>query len=153
MTNTTKKSSVLSNSESNLPDHVHIYKVAEHDHYKPLLLESIEQMIAENNIQPNEKGYYYDYNLPNAERTYKKLMDILLYPYIVELGEQYGLRFPQDDPKYWFQQYMQGSDFGWHQHDGHWAVVYYLELPEISEGTQFLNYDITVNEGDVIFFH
>lgn len=152
MMNTTKMSSALSNSESNLPDHVHIYKVADHDYYKPLLLESLEQMITKNNIQPNEKGYYYDFNLPNAPRTYKKLMDNILYPYAADLGEEYGLKFAGFNHSYWFQQYMQGSDFGWHQHDGHWAVVYYLELPEISEGTEFLNYDILVEEGDIIFF-
>ena len=134
------------------PDHVHIFPVEEYDYYKPLLLESIEKMKAENNIQLNEKGYFYDFNIPQAPRTYAALMDNLLLPYINELEEMYGLQL-QKSGKYWFQQYLQASDFGWHQHNGHWAVVFYLELPEMTEATEFLNYgQLDVKEGDVIFF-
>lgn len=109
-------------------------------------------MKAEHNIQLNEKGYYYDFNIPSAPRTYSKLMNQLLYPYITELAESYGLKY-RDGNKYWFQQYLQASDFGWHDHNGHFAAVYYLELPEMTEATEFLNYgQFNVKEGDVIFF-
>lgn len=135
------------------PDFVHIFKVTSHDHYKPMFLKSIEEMIEKNNIGLNEKGYYYDFNIPKAPRTYATLMDQLLYPYAVELGEMYGLVPSLKYKKYWFQQYFQNSDFGWHQHNGHWACVYYLELPEITESTEFLNYgQFNVEEGDIIFF-
>lgn len=144
--------STISNSKDSLPDHIHIFKVEDHDYWKPRLLESIQKMIDDNNIRLNEKGYYYDFNLPKAPRTYGMLMDQLLYPYIEELGEIYGLRHKKTS-LYWFQQYIQGSDFGWHQHDGHWACVYYIELPEMSEATEFLNYgQFDVSEGDIIFF-
>ena len=141
-----------SNYKDSLPDHVHIFKVEQHDQYKPLLLKSIQQMIDDNNIQLNEKGYYYDYNILEAVRPYENLMDILLYPHLCELGELYGLQFKRKNI-YWFQQYLQSSDFGWHQHGGHWSCVYYLELPEMSEATEFLNYGhLNIKEGDVIFF-
>lgn len=134
------------------PDHVHIFPVEEYDYYKPLLLESIEKMKAENNIQLNEKGYYYDFNIPRAPRTYASLMDNLLLPYINQMEELYGLKYEKKN-SYWFQQYLQASDFGWHEHGGHWAVVFYLELPEMTEATEFLNYgQFDVKEGDVIFF-
>lgn len=152
MTSMTMTSSTISNSKASLPDHIHIFKVYDHDHYKPRLLESIQTMIDDNNIQLNEKGYYYDFNLPNAPRTYRSLMDQLLYPYISEMCEIYGL-VHENNTAYWFQQYLQSSDFGWHQHNGHWACVYYLELPEMSEVTEFLNYgQFDISEGDVIFF-
>ena len=143
--------STTSNYRAN-PDHVHIFPVEEYDYYKPLLLESIEKMKAENNIQLNEKGYYYDFNIPKARRTYASLMDNLLLPYIDQIEELYGLKYKEKN-RYWFQQYLQASDFGWHEHGGHFAVVFYLELPEMTEATEFLNYgQFDVKEGDVIFF-
>lgn len=144
--------STISNSKASLPDHIHIFKVEDHDYWKPRLLESIQKMIDDNNIQLNEKGYYYDFNIPKAPRTYDKLVEQVLYPYVSELSEMYGLQYDKHST-YWFQQYLQSSDFGWHQHNGHWACVYYLELPEMSEVTEFLNYgQFDVEEGDVIFF-
>ncbi len=82
-----------------------------------------------NNIQLNEKGYYYDFNIPDAERTYKNLADHVLFQNIDKLEERYGLTYNKVS-NYWFQQYIQGSDFGWHHHNAHWAMVYYVELPE-----------------------
>ena len=147
--------STISNYRDSIPDHIHVFKVEQHDQYKPLLLNAIDRMISENNIQLNEKGYYYDYNIPKVERLYQKLTEQLLIPYMYELSELYGLTAAPatKHTTWWFQQYFQNSDFGWHQHDGHWALVYYLELPEMSEATEFLNYgQFDVKEGDVIFF-
>ena len=145
--------STISNYRDSLPDHVHIFKVEDHDYYKPKLLDSIKNMIKDNNIQLNSKGYYYDFNIPKAPRAYGPWMDQILYPYAYELGEMYGLKLEKGNVTYWFQQYLQSSDFGWHSHGGHWACVYYIELPEMSEATEFLNYgQFNVNEGDIIFF-
>ena len=142
------------NSKANLPDFFHIYSIEDHDYWKPLLLESIEKMKEYNNIRLNEKGYYYDFDIPNAPRTYSKLMDnILLSPIEESICHKYGLQLNNKKQLYWFQQYFQGSDFGWHQHNGHWAMVYYIELPEMSEATEFLNFgQVDIKEGDVIFF-
>jgi len=152
MTNMITKSSTTSNFTDKLPDFVHIFSVEDHEFWKPKLLESIEQMKKINNIQVNNKGYYYDYNIPKAERTYKHLTDNIVLTYINELEEIYGLK-NMHMPLYWFQQYLQGSDFSWHQHDEHWAMVYYVELPEMSEATEFLKFgQFNVKEGDIIFF-
>jgi len=155
MTNMTTKSSTTSNFTDKLPDFVHIFSVEEHAYWKPKLLESIEYMIKINNIQLNEKGYYYDFNIPNVPRTYHQLMDNILIDYTNELCERYGLRLAHNDDinKYWFQQYFKGSDFNWHGHDQHWACVYYVELPDPTEATEFLNFrQFDIKEGDVIFF-
>jgi len=152
MTNMTMMSSTTSNSTDKLPDHIHIFSVEEHDYWKSKILEAIERMKEINNIQLNEKGYYYDFNIPDVERTYKNLADHILFQNIYKLEERYGLRYIKVS-NYWFQQYIQGSDFGWHHHDGHWAMVYYIELPETSESTEFLNYgQFNIKEGDIIFF-
>ena len=152
MTNMTTMSSTTSNSTDKLPDFVHIFHVEEHNYWKPKILKSIESMIEKNNIQLNEKGYYYDFNIPDVERTYKQIMDNIGLSYIDEIEDRYGLKCEKIQT-YWFQQYLQGSDFSWHQHDGHWAMVYYVELPEISESTEFLNFgQFNVKEGDIILF-
>ena len=142
----------LLENQPKLPDHIHIFSVEDHDYWKPKLLESIEKMKEVNNIQLNAEGYYYDYNIPKKPRTYKQLMDNILLPYISEIEEMYGLSLDKIST-YWFQQYLQASSFGWHQHNGHWAVVYYVELPEMRESTEFLNYgQFDLKEGDIIFF-
>ena len=152
MTKTISKTLTINNSKAKLPDHVHIFSVEDHDYWKPKLLKSIDQMKADNNIGLNDSGYYYDFDLPKAPRTYETLIDnILLFP-VAEICDTYGLRVRHKN-KSWFQQYIQGSSFGWHQHDGHWAFIYYVELPEMIEATEFLNYGkFDVKEGDILFF-
>lgn len=152
MTNMTMMTSTTNISKDSLPDHVHIFSVEDHDYWKPRLLEAIERMKIDNNIQLNEKGYYYDFNIPDVKRTYDSLIDNIILPHVSELQELYGLKKPKKSQS-WFQQYIQGSDFGWHQHNGHWAMVYYIELPEKNESTEFLNYGhFDVKEGDILFF-
>lgn len=142
------------NYRDKLPDFVHIFTVEDHDYWKPLILSSIKEMIDTNNIQLNEKGYYYDFDQPSLHRPYEKYMKNILMDSITYLSETYGLKEnEQKKPTYWFQQYEQNSSFGWHQHGGHWAMVYYVELPEMSEVTEFLNFgQFDIKEGDVIFF-
>lgn len=151
------------NSKANLPDFVYIFSVDNHhDYWKPLLLESIEKMKEINNIQLNEKGYYYDFDIPNVPRTYSKLMNHIVLDPINELEQMFGnycrskninREKGDKDNIYWFQQYLQSSSFGWHGHNAHWAMVYYVELPEMTEATEFLNFgQFDVKEGDMIFF-
>lgn len=59
----------------------------------------------------------------------------------------------------WFQQYLQGSEHGWHSHSGNWTNVYYLEFPEGSPKTQLIDpfdkktiIDVDVKEGDLLAF-
>lgn len=59
----------------------------------------------------------------------------------------------------WYQQYQQLSTHGWHVHGQNWTNVYYLELPEDTPKTEFINpFDQTticsfdVKEGDVLTF-
>ena len=145
--------STISNSKVRLPDHIHIYDVANHETIKPLLLNQVEEMIRVNNIEPNNEGYLYDYDIPKIPRSYYKLYQQTIQPYAMDLGEEYGLRLDSSkNVTPWFQQYTQNTAFGWHQHNGHWACVYYVELPEMSEATEFLNYDIPLKEGQIIFF-
>lgn len=138
-----------------LPDFVYKFNVENHADIKQLLLDQIEETVQVNKIDYNSKGYLYDFPLDRNNQhnkfyieTFKKAMD----PYIAKVGAEHGLRLLNfGDP--WFQQYFYDSDFGWHHHGGHWAVVYFLELPEEKYQTEFLLYDnFNAKEGDVILF-
>ncbi len=59
----------------------------------------------------------------------------------------------------WFQQYLTGSEHGWHTHSSNFTNVYYLELPETSSKTQIIVpwdqktiIEIDVKEGDILSF-
>jgi ectoine hydroxylase-related dioxygenase (phytanoyl-CoA dioxygenase family) len=59
----------------------------------------------------------------------------------------------------WFQQYLNGSEHGWHCHSGNFTNVYYLELPEGTPKTQLVNpynqkdiIEVDVKEGDLLAF-
>tara|TARA_B110000483_G_C18199552_1_gene544570 strand:+ start:310 stop:879 length:570 start_codon:yes stop_codon:yes gene_type:complete len=59
----------------------------------------------------------------------------------------------------WFQQYLTGSEHGWHTHSSNFTNVYYLELPETASKTQIIVpwdqktvIEIDVKEGDILSF-
>ena len=103
MTNLTIK-----NSEDSLPDFVHVFQVENFEQKKPKLLQSISDMIITNDIHLNEKGYYYDFNLPRAPRTYLELFVESIKPSVNQIEEIYGLNCNSLGSP-WFQQYEQGS--------------------------------------------
>jgi hypothetical protein len=59
----------------------------------------------------------------------------------------------------WFQQYLQGSEHGWHTHSSNFTNVYYLEFPEGSPKTMLINpydrkttFEMDAKEGDLVLF-
>lgn len=145
----------LNHCKDNLPDHVHIFDVEHFETIKPKLLGLISKMITSNNISLNNKGYYYDFDIPDVHKPYQQLFFDTIKKPISIIEEMYGLKIKNQsrDASVWFQQYEQGSDFGWHEHGGHFAVILYVELPEMTESTEFLNYgQFNVKEGQVLFF-
>jgi hypothetical protein len=59
----------------------------------------------------------------------------------------------------WFQQYLAGSEHGWHSHSSNFTNVYYLEFPENSPKTLLLDpfdrstiIEVDVKEGDLLAF-
>lgn len=160
MTNMTTTSSTISNSTDKLPDFIHKFSVEDHNYWKPKLLDSIELMKKRCNSKLNKEGYYYDFHDPQP-RTYKELVDNILFEFNNIICEKYGLAtFGTEKPRhieqkiqYWYQQYFKDSSFGWHTHSGHWAFVYYVELENSFDSTDFLNYGtFDVSEGDIIYF-
>lgn len=144
----------LITNRSDLPDFFHIFKIKDHQKHKPLLLQKINEMILNNNIQPNEAGYYYDFYKPKTFKPYGELTYKILEDPITQLEELYGVqRNFHVELSLWFQQYEQTTEFGWHTHNLDMSCVYYVELPEPNEATEFLHFGtFPVEEGDVITF-
>lgn len=135
-----------------LPDFIKVIPVEDHVDRKDELLWLIDEMVKLNKIELNEKGYLYDFNIPQAKRTYQKLLEETITPYVQQYAQTFGNRLSKINLP-WFQQYFQGSDFGWHTHNGHFAVVYYVELPDPNEATEFLHYGkAPAKEGDLLLF-
>ena len=59
----------LNHCKDNLPDHVHIFDVEHFETIKPKLLGLISKMITSNNISLNNKGYYYDFDIPDVYKA------------------------------------------------------------------------------------
>jgi hypothetical protein len=141
----------------NLPTGMHITQIAEHDVVKHKLLYMIEDIIEDEPKRSlNPAGYHYDYNFTeedsNYHPAYKSLLFNTISPYLEKYAQSLGMRIRKFS-KPWFQQYTTGTGFGWHQHGLHFAVVYYLELPDPNEATEFLQYGkMNVKEGDIIVF-
>lgn len=141
----------------NLPTGMHITQIAEHDVVKPKLLYMIEDIIEdEPERSVNPAGYHYDFEIArtneNYQPPYKSLLLETISPYVHRWAQSLGMKIDFFS-KPWFQQYTTGTGFGWHQHNYHFALVYYLELPDPNEATEFLQYGkMPVKEGDVIIF-
>lgn len=133
-----------------LPNHISRYRMRNNPKNKILSL--IEDMIRVNDLKPNSAGYYYDFDIPNAPRTYRDEVVKVIYPIVSHMiYERYNSKITRHST-YWFHQYPPNTEFGWHTHP--WcnlAVVYYVELPK-GAGTIFSDCQIDTREGDVIMF-
>lgn len=60
----------------------------------------------------------------------------------------------RQNPVAWFQQYFQpNTGFGWHSHDKSVAVIYFVELPNPKDATEFyLEGQFDLKEGDVMIW-
>jgi len=80
-----------------------------------------------------------------------------LTTYMSVIGSAAGYKTPLITD-IWFQQYEQSNIHDWHIHGQQFVGVYYLELPETSPKTQYINsitgeiIDFDVREGDILVF-
>ena len=138
----------------------HVTHVEDHDLYKDLLLHQIEVTKRTLNLKPNPAGnYYYDFEYSgetdNYHPAYFDTWRMILKEPMKELELLTGTKLKVCN-KPWFQQYLGGGKFGWHEHNRHWACVYYADLEDPTDGTEFYyNGEVHqpyVKEGDIIFF-
>lgn len=135
----------------NFPDFIHIETIENHEEYKWQFLDLIEIYKTEYNITPNGAGYYYDFR-KKWPRPYEELANKITMPIFNKFAKSIGSRFLRKHD-WWFQQYTKDTGFGWHSHNLHFAMIYYIELPDEWGRTEFYKYgQFPVNEGDVIIF-
>ena len=161
-----------------LNDYIMKWSLAKHEEWKPQLLELIEKQKEGREI--NDAGYYFDWD--DAEGATNRPYSMLFLHCITEpifayarhfgskpLAYPYGekLSLPADlkpekspsvadaeIPQPWFQQYFEpDTGLGWHAHDSSIAVIYFVELPNPKDATEFyLEGQFDVKEGDVMMW-
>jgi len=105
------------------------------------------------NVKPSKDGGYvtdfFDRKIP---KSYISTVNEVVMPYITKYANSFFCQ-PNELTKWWFQQYQQGTQFGWHHHNGHVGLIYFLELGDERESTEFANFgQFDVREGDIIIF-
>lgn len=150
----------------NVPCPIYKIKLKDHHTVKKKTLDLIESLQCGSCVGTDDYGYTKtiiskcDWEFPKDQpRGY---LDYIL-PYIKEEHEAMFLEkgFSKVDiVNIWFQQYQKNSFHEWHTHTQcQWSSVYYLEFPEGSPRTVFVNplnnsetFDIETEEGDIITF-
>ena len=128
-----------------------VYHVEEHLQIKDELLDYVDLTIENFNLT-NKKDQITDYFLNykfTVSQRFKPYAQKYLNLFISEF--KYAKSIEIEDM--WFQRYLNKDHHYWHVHPKcHFALVYFLELPDNSIGTKFHNYEVTVNEGDILIF-
>jgi hypothetical protein len=135
----------------------------QHKIIKDNLIKLIKEAEGKNIVTKND-GYHND----NITKTDFCFADNLERPWVKELMKEFTAVFGNfcDEMsmlemklnKIWYQLYEKDSCHNWHTHAGNYSGVYYLNLPEGSAKTQFIDtnkldvFEIDAKEGDVIFF-
>jgi hypothetical protein len=139
-----------------------VVKIKKHKEIKDRILKSIEKFVQKNPIVDEFSNISNtDWNIPlNVRREW---FEIFMGSSREDINLAYEKLYSGFEVKdfmihnVWFQQYESNSHHGWHTHGGcNFSNVYYLELPEGSQGTEFKFNDKTtfadVEEGDLVIF-
>lgn len=98
----------------------------------------------------------------NRKQTYQIEFKERMMPYIEKLSVELG--FKKLDKNYlydrvWFHQYeTDGSYFDWHNHNGHFVLLYFVEIGGESVSTEYYDtinketFQIEVKAGEILFF-
>lgn len=98
------------------------------------------------------------FDAKNMDRDWVRFILPFIVEELKEMYEELGFDL-LTMTEFWFQQYLQGSEHGWHSHSGNWTNVYYLEFPEGSPKTLLIDpfdkktiIEVDVCEGDLLVF-
>lgn len=139
---------------------VKINKFAEHNNLKEDILTAIaEQKEVEHLVGETADIWRCDWE-PSRYDWNRKWLSVMAEPlqqHLIEWCKHYGYH-TFDITEIWFQQYTTGGRHGWHTHSSNFTNVYYVDLPEDSPKTQWIDpitkqhYEFDVKEGDIITF-
>ena len=133
-----------------------VYHVEEHLQIKNELLDYIDLTIENFNLTNKKDNQITDYFIEKTG-NYKSTVSERFKPYAQKYLNLFISEFKYaksiEIDHMWFQRYLNKDHHYWHVHPKcHFALVYFLELPDNSIGTKFHNYEVTVNEGDILIF-
>lgn len=141
-----------------MTDFVQIFTVENHKARKRELLDLINLTVLDikangGEVKPSKGGgYVTDFFNRNVPKSYITTINEVVMPYITKYADSFFCQ-PNELTRWWFQQYQQGTQFGWHHHSGHVGLIYFLELGDQKESTEFVNFgQFDVKEGDIIIF-
>lgn len=155
---------------SNPCDFIKIYNVEDPQNIKYQLLDLIQIQLISYDIQqldyrPSASGggnpYTSDFYISNSRRgdKYNNFITKLVTPFIEDYCRDFGCKIYSDfTEQWWFQQYTLGERFNWHDHSSgakpsSISCIYYAELSDPSEATQFFRYsDLNLTEGSFVVF-
>jgi uncharacterized protein YjlB len=129
-----------------------------HSRLKNSLLDAISRTQSDTLVDPEFTISSTDWNTPEkTPRPYLNLFRDNIESQLQEVVKEMGFdRYEVHGV--WFQQYTQNASHLWHNHPRcHYSCIYYLELPNNSARTQFIDtidqqsvFEIDVEEGDVL---
>lgn len=98
------------------------------------------------------------HNANNMQRSWVQFLAPFLLNDLASLYKEVGFD-SLEVKEIWFQQYLNGSEHGWHTHSSNFTNVYYLEMPKGTPPTKLAspynrNEIISINakEGDLLVF-
>jgi hypothetical protein len=140
-----------------IPCHIFISKVSNHQELKPKILNAISSMNVGGYIDNNQHITKTDWNLgQNSNKPYFDIVKEVIKEHLdtfIRLAKFESYR----TSNIWFQYYEKGDYHGIHVHSGSmYSNVYYVQLDKNSPKTTFTSYnqtfEVEVEEGDIITF-
>jgi len=144
-------------------DSIYVIKpLKEHKEIKDTILRLINEQELYENLIEKEDGVDItrcDWSTSRWDRGRAWAQELMVYlgPHLNTTIQEMGYVECQVH-ELWFQQYANNSTHGWHVHGQNWTNVYYLDMPEETPKTQFINpytkeiTEFDVKEGDVLTF-
>jgi hypothetical protein len=133
-----------------------------HNELKEQVLAAINEAEADHLVEPEDNMDISrcDWRLGRWDHTRKWFQSLQphWHDHMMSVSKELGYEFFRLK-EIWFQQYNTNAHHGWHVHGSNWTNVYFLEMPEDSPKTQFINAfnqteigTFEIKEGDILTF-
>tara|TARA_R100000005_G_C4955675_1_gene174326 strand:- start:477 stop:977 length:501 start_codon:yes stop_codon:yes gene_type:complete len=134
--------------ENNL---IFISKLKDYKDYNKKILSCIDTLNDKGLSSSNEQITKTDWNNVNSKKDYFFHINEEVNKHLEKQCAFLGAKEAEID-KVWYQQYTANASHGWHTHEGaHFSNVYFVECKK-GQQTEFKNFEVAVEEGDLISF-
>jgi len=130
---------------------IFISKIRNYKDHNKKILACIDELNDKGLSSTNEQITKTDWDNVNSKKDYFFHIDWDVDKHLEKQCAILGANEAEID-KVWYQQYSTNSSHGWHTHAGaHFSNVYFVECKK-GQQTEFKNFDVEVEEGDLISF-